>query len=257
MTQPRKLAVANQKGGVGKTSTVLGLASAVAARGETVLVIDADPQGNTTTGLGVDLTDHPDALTMADIMAESRPGRAADAVIATPWDRVDLIPSEARLATAESDGSNDLIFRVDISLEGLDLSPYDLVLIDCPPSLGKILFAVLVAADGVITVTEPEKDSVTAVGALEETIQHVVRRPNPELRWEKIVISKRRNTGEHDSRERELRDAYGDLVARAVIPAFTVRQDAHSAAAPIHTFKGSRVHALRSAYNDLLDELTK
>ena len=133
-TQPWKLALANQKGGVGKTATTLGLASAVAHAGGNVLVVDMDPQANATTGLGIDVDEQ--TLTTYDLMSKGVAGAAAEAILATPWDRVDLIPADEALATIESDGANDLIFRLDIAFEGVDLSAYDLVLVDCPPSLG-------------------------------------------------------------------------------------------------------------------------
>jgi chromosome partitioning protein len=252
-TQPRKCAICNQKGGVGKTATALGLASAISARGGKVLVVDMDPQGNATTGLGITVGE--DMLTTFDLMSSSQEGAAADAVVATDWDGVDLIPATHDLANIEADGANDLIFRLDIAFEGTDLSAYDAVLFDCPPSLGKLLFAVLCAADGVIAITEPTIDSVRGVENLEETIRNVQRRPNPRLIIDKVVLSRKRKTGEHIYREAELRESYGSLVARTGIPELAARQDAHSAHVPIHQFSGGKSLALRVAYNDLLDEL--
>ena len=252
--QPRKFAVANQKGGVGKTATVLGLASAAAEAGLQVLVVDMDPQGNATSGLGVQLEEG--TATTYDLMARTQEGTAADAVIATEWDRVDLIPAHTSLANIEADGANDLIFRLDVAFEGIDLSPYSIVLFDCPPSLGKLLFAVLCAADGVLAVTEPTIDSVRGVSNLEETIRNVQRRPNPKLVLDKIIISRARSLGEHKFREQELRAAYGDVVARTVIRDLGARQDAHSSQTPIHSFRGGKAIALQVAYTDLLAELT-
>jgi cellulose biosynthesis protein BcsQ len=249
----RKLALCNQKGGVGKTATTLGLASALSDQGRNVLIVDVDPQGNSTTGLGVEITD--DMMTTFDLMNRTAAGAAANAVIATPWDRVDLIPSNEALANIESDGANDLIFRLDIAFEGLDLSVYDAVLFDCPPSLGKLLFAVLCAADGVIAITEPTIDSVRGIENLQETIRNVQRRPNPRLVLEKIVLSRKRATGEHRFRESELRETYGELVAKTAIPELTARQDAHSTHTPIHRFTGGKAFALQVAYTDLLSEL--
>lgn len=251
--QPRKIAIANQKGGVGKTATALGLASAVSAKGGKVLVIDADSQGNATNGLGV--TVDAGMLTTYHLMNRTAEGSAADAVVATEWEGVDLIPADEELGKIESDGSNDLVFRLDIAFEGLDLSPYDIVLFDCAPSLGKVLFAVLIAADGVVAVTEPTIDSVQGVEKLDETIRTVRKRANPKLAFDKVVLSRRRNTGEHIFREQELRDSYGDLVARTIIPELAARQDAHSLRQPIHQFRGGRALSLQTAYSDLLTEL--
>ena len=249
----RKLALCNQKGGVGKTATTLGLASAFSSQGRNVLVVDVDPQGNATTGLGIQVDDT--MLTTFDLMNRTAAGTAAAAIVATPWDHVDLIPANEALANIESDGANDLIFRLDISFEGLDLSMYDAVLFDCPPSLGKLLFAVLCAADGVLAVTEPTIDSVRGIENLQETIVNVQRRPNPRLTLDKIVLSRKRSIGEHKYREAELREAYGDIVAKTSIPELAARQDAHSAHIPIHQFTGGKAVALQVAYTDLLEEL--
>ncbi|MBB4138154.1 cellulose biosynthesis protein BcsQ [Gordonia humi] len=218
-----------------------------------MLVVDADPQGNSTNGLSASLEEGQ--LTTFDLMNSTQTGRAAEAIVATEWDHVDLIPTDSQLANIESDGSNDLIFRLDIAFEGVDLSSYGLVLFDCPPSLGKILFSVLCAADGVVAVTEPTIDAVDGVVKLSETIELVRRRPNPSLAFDKIVVSRKRGTGEHSFREGELRSEFGDLVARTVIPDLAARQDAHSARTPIHKHKGGKSLRLQVAYDDLLQEL--
>lgn len=159
-------------------------------------------------------------------------------MIATEWDGIDLIPAHLDLSNAESRGASDLVFRLDVAFEGLDLSSYDAALFDCPPSLGKLLlFAVLLTVDDVYGITEPTKDSVKGVTRLETTVQKVKLRPNPRLELAKIIISRRQNKGEHIDRERELRTAYGDLVAKTVIPDLGARQDAHSAELPIHKYR--------------------
>ena len=251
--QPRKCAICNQKGGVGKTATTLGLASAISARGGKVLVVDMDPQGNATTGLGITVADS--MSTTFDLMSTTAAGTAVDAVVATDWAGVDLIPAAHYLANIEADGANDLIFRLDVAFEGTDLSAYDAVFFDCPPSLGKLLFAVLCASDGVIAVTEPTIDSVRGVENLQETIRNVQRRANPRLVLDKVVLSRRRKTGEHNFRESELRTNYGELVASTAIPELAARQDAHSTHTPIHQFIGGKAISLRLAYSELLDEL--
>lgn len=249
----RKIAIGNQKGGVGKTALATGLASAIASAGGRALIVDLDPQGNATAGIGV--TIGPDDMSAYDLMSQTAKGSAANCIRSTAWSGVDIIGSDIGLANIESDGSPDLTWRLDIALEDVDLSLYDAVFFDCPPSLGKLMFSALTAADSVIAVTEPTIDSVKGVTELERTVDIVKRRQNPNLAFDKIVISKRRQTGEHTFREDELRATYGNLVARTMIPELAARQDAHSSRTPIHQFKGGNALALRVAYSDLLAEL--
>lgn len=247
-------AVANQKGGVGKTATVLGLSSAIIARGGRVLLVDADQQGNLTDGLGVEL--RSDQMTTYDLLRDTRDGVAADVVVASPWEGVDIIPADDQLANVEADGSPDLVFRMLAAFDGLDTSAYDAVLFDCPPNLGRALYSVLVACDRVLAVTEPALDSVKGVQKLDRTVETIARRANQALVLEKIIISRRKTQPkEHQERERELRDFYGDKVAKTVIPELAARQDAHSEQAPIHAYSRSKFRTLQRAYSDLLDEL--
>lgn len=252
--KPRTVAIANEKGGVGKTTTTLGLASTFMAQKRPVLLIDMDPQANCSSGLGVEAT--PNQPTTYSLMAQNSPGAAADAVVATAWEGVDLIPSSTDLARMEADGSNDLIFRLDMAFEGLDLSGYDAVLIDCPPSLGKLLYSSLCLASDVVILTEPEKWAVRGVGTLLTTMRSVRRRANPNVTLKKIVINKRRhNVLEHEFRETELRDAFGPLVAKSVVPDLAARKNATSSNTPVHEYTGSKSAAIRVAYDGLVEEI--
>lgn len=260
--RPRLVVIANQKGGVGKTATTLGLASAVMHAGGRVLVVDMDPQGNATGGVGVEVVDGQP--TVADLFDRSvREGALADVVVASEWERVDIAPAETdALASVAESGHADIVWRLGTAFDGVDLSAYDAVFFDCPPSLGSLLFAPLLVADEVLVVTEPTRDALKGVRELERTIQRVQRRPNPRLRIGGVVISKRKARGEHISREPELRAAYGTLgdgngglVARTVIPDLGAREDAHSAALPIHRFRGGKSLTLQVAYTDLAAEL--
>lgn len=252
--QPKRLAVANEKGGVGKTAAVLGLASALADEGLRVLVVDLDPQGNATRGLGIDPEDLETPSTY-DLLSKTKKGQAADAVIPTAWEHVDVIPATKALSDSAADGANDLIFRLDIAFEGVDLAKYAVVLIDCPPTLGKLLFAPLCAADGVLVVAEPTIDGVQGVLDIEETVTNVQQRANPRLEFSAIIISRAKHTSEHKFRENELRETYGDLVAKTIIPELSARQDAHSQRTPMHKFRGGKSITLQVAYTDLVKEL--
>jgi chromosome partitioning protein len=257
--QARLIVLANQKGGVGKTATTLGLASAIAAHGGNVLLVDLDPQGNATNGVGVEVEDGQ--KTVADLFdPRVQPGSLADVVVASKWDRVDIAPATEDLADLDDAGNADLVWRLDAAFEGVDLSAYVAVLFDTPPSLGKLLFSALLTADEVIVITEPTVDSVKAVGKVERTIQRVQRRPNQRLKFEAIVVSLDRGIGEHTFRHNELRGTYGaytegGLVCRTTIPDYAARQDAHSARTPIHSFRGGKSLALQVAYTDLASEL--
>jgi chromosome partitioning protein len=212
-----------------------------------------DQQGNLTTGLGVEV--EPGQPTTYDLLSQTKVGAAADVVIASPWEGVDLIPADDQLAAVEVSSANDLVFRMEAAFEGLDTSAYTAVLFDCPPNLGRALYSVLIAADAVVAVTEPAYDSVRGVGRLEETVRGVARRGNPRLVIDKIVINRWRGHNEHRVRETELRNAFGDLVARTMIPELAARQDAHSAQTAIHQFRGGRAMTLQLAYDELLTEL--
>lgn len=131
------MALVNQKGGVGKTATTLGIASSIRHGGGKVLVIDMDPQANATSGLGVDITS--ETLTVGDAMAAGAAGVAADAITSTIWgDGVACIPADVHLAEREQEtGVKGHEFRLRRSLEGID--GFDLVLIDCQPSVGELV----------------------------------------------------------------------------------------------------------------------
>ncbi|MFE3060370.1 ParA family protein [Nocardia sp. NPDC059239] len=259
-SQPRRLVIANQKGGVGKTATVLGLASAIKHAGGRVLIIDMDPQGNATGGVGVEV--EAEQKTVADLFDRGvKTGDLVDVVVASEWDGVDIAPADIELGTVAESGNSDVVWRLDMAFEGVDLSAYDVVLFDCPPTLGTLLFAPLTVADEVLIVTEASRDSLKGVSELERTIQRVQRRPNPRLKIGAIVISKFKARGEHLSREPELREAYGTLgengglVARTKIQDLGAREDAHSESRPMHEFRGGKALSLQVAYTDLAREL--
>ena len=174
-SKTRVLAVANQKGGVAKTTTVASLGAALAETGLSVLVVDLDPQACLTFSLGVD----PEDLELSLHHVLTKGLDAAEAVVATE-DGVDLLPATIDLARAES----DLLTRtgrehvVRMAIEDLD---YDWVLLDCPPSLGVLTVAALTAADGVLIPLQCETLSHRGVGQLLDTVHDVRRFTNPSL----------------------------------------------------------------------------
>ncbi|ADG80861.1 Cobyrinic acid ac-diamide synthase OS=Tsukamurella paurometabola (strain ATCC 8368 / DSM / CCUG 35730 / CIP 100753 / JCM 10117 / KCTC 9821 / NBRC 16120/ NCIMB 702349 / NCTC 13040) OX=521096 GN=Tpau_4295 PE=4 SV=1 [Tsukamurella paurometabola] len=251
-------AIANQKGGVGKSATVLGLAGAISHAGGRALLIDLDPQANITTGLGVEVEE--DTPTMADLLAEYAEGSALDIRVKTPWPGIDLLPADLGLANRDTDGAPDVPYRLRAAFENVDLSEYDAVLIDCPPSLGRLLLNGLYYADGMILATEAMVDSVRGIENIVKTSNFVQKQVNTKLAIKAIVITRREKNGEQDFRESELRESYGSLpdgglVARTVTPKRAAWGDAHGTGQSVFNLRGDGPMALQIAFTDLATEL--
>ena len=215
-TPPPVVAVCSSKGGVGKTTICLALAAVAAARGLRVLVIDLDPQANASTVLTPDGVEP--AFTVYDLLAQQPgPGSAAEAIIASGWTGVDLLPAEARTLAA-IDGSAALAVeaRLRRALDGAT-GPYDLVLIDCPPSLGRLTVNALVAASTVLIVTELGLASLEGVASTLQTVAIVQEAYSPDLTVAGIVPNRAiHRRVEQRGRLVELTGAFGDQVWPAV-----------------------------------------
>lgn len=180
------IAVANQKGGVGKTATTLGVVSSVRARGRRVLVVDLDPQANATEGLGIRTTSS--TRTTGDVIAWNQKGVAVQAITATAWgDGVDCIPSATEVAERDKDTGLGFEFRLRKALEGID--DYDLVLLDCPPSVGHLVGNAFVAADRALLVTTAAADSLRGIRNVMSSIEVVKEHYNPGLTIAGIVVN--------------------------------------------------------------------
>ncbi len=175
------IAIANQKGGVGKTTTAVSLATGLAADGFRVLLVDSDPQGNATGSLGVNKRELNASL--YDVLIEARP--INEVIIGSGRERLDLLPASVELAGAEVELSavddDKRTFRLRTEL-GPIRKNYDFILIDCPPSLGQITLNALCAADGVLIPIQCEYLALEGLTQLKDTIDLVVSSPlNPNL----------------------------------------------------------------------------
>ncbi len=182
----RVIAIANQKGGVGKTTTAINLSAALAEAGKQTLTIDIDPQGNTTSGLGVD-KHHLDCTIYDLILGECS---IEESVIVTDYDNLYLIPSNVDLAGAEIEliGIQDKEFIVKKAVEQIR-DDYDFIIIDCPPSLNMLTINAMTTADTVLVPIQCEYYALEGLSQLIHTINLVKERLNPDLNMEGVVFT--------------------------------------------------------------------
>jgi chromosome partitioning protein len=214
--EPRILAIVNQKGGVGKTTTAVNLATALAAVKKRVLLIDFDPQGNASTGLGIARQNR--RVTSYDVLLADV--SVMEAAIATPIPLLSLVPSSVDLSGAEIElvEISGREFRLRKALDGI-AGAYDYVLIDCPPSLGLLTLNALVAAHAVLVPLQCEFYALEGLSHLVRTVERVKRSLNPNLEIQGVVLTmfdKRNNLS--DLVAADVRGHFGDKVYDTVIP---------------------------------------
>jgi chromosome partitioning protein len=237
------VAIANQKGGVGKTTTAINIATAMAATGWRVLLIDLDPQGNASTGIGIDSNERE--RSSYDLVVDRMP--LAECVSATRIPGLDVVPATVDLSGAEIElvGVDNRTDRLRDALSGQN--GYDIAFIDCPPSLGLLTLNALTAADTLLVPLQCEFFALEGLSQLLKTVEQVQQRFNPALGIVGVALTMfdRRNRLT-DQVADDVRSCLGNLVFDAVIPRNVRLSEAPSHGLPAlvydHTCAGSRAY---------------
>ncbi|WP_425846922.1 ParA family protein [Agrococcus sp. TSP3-2-1] len=247
----RIITMCNQKGGVGKTTTSINLGAAVAEYGRRVLAVDFDPQGALSAGLGVD---NHDATTIYDLLLNPRLD-PREAIQQTSTPGLDVIPANIDLSAAEVHLVNE-VAREQILARVLRkvADDYDLILVDCQPSLGLLTVNALTAAHGVLIPLESEFFALRGVALLKETIDKVQDRLNPALQLDGILVTMydARTLHAREVMERVV-DAFGETVLETVVRRTVKFPDASVAGVPVTQFAPE--HSAAEVYRQLAREL--
>lgn len=255
------LSVSSLKGGVGKTTVTLGLASAAFARGVRTLVVDLDPQSDVSTGMDIQVAGH---LNVADVLASPKEKIVRSAIAPSGWAKSNpqatidvMIGSPAAINFDGPHPSIRDIWKLEEALANVE-SDYELVLIDCAPSLNALTRTAWAASDRVAVVTEPGLFSVAAADRALRAIEEIRRGLSPRLQPLGIIVNRARvQSLEHQFRIKELRDMFGPLVLSPQLPERTSLQQAQGAAKPLHMWPGESAEEMSQHFDQLLDRVLR
>ena len=253
---PKIIAIANQKGGVGKTTTTINLSAALAELGNRVLIVDLDPQGNASTGLGIEADDRE--YTTYDLLLDDV--ELSDVIQKTENENLLIIPATVDLSSADielfSNEKRSFLLHDALRQTAMDAYALDYILIDCPPSLNLLTVNAMVAAHSVLIPLQSEFFALEGVSQLMLTIREVRQTANPKLRIEGVVLTMfdaRNNLS--GAVEKDARDNLGALVFRTRIPRNVRVSEAPSFAVPVLDYDTTSKGA--QAYRNLARELMR
>lgn len=254
--QPRIMSIANQKGGVGKTTTAINLGAALAEEGHNVLLVDLDPQGNASTGLGVLPEDR--AFTTYDLLLEEAP--LSDVIRTTTVEGLLLAPSTTDLSSADiemmSIEKRSFLLYDALRQPAIDAYELDFILIDCPPSLSLLTINAMVASDSILIPLQSEFFALEGLSQLMLTVREVRQGANPDLRIEGVVLTMydgRNNLSQQV--EEDARETLGGLVYQTIVPRNVRISEAPSYSMPVISYDPMSKGAI--AYRKLAQEVVE